>query len=284
LLSQLKRGLLLGFLFVRFFLRGLFFKVRYFRDSHQLNKKLRESVTQSAGEFCEIFGIEIDSKGFDRLRKKNRIVTSNHLSYVDIIVFLSQEPFAFLTSKEVYQHWFTGPFIRFSGSSYVDRKSPSQLRKEYDRLQRLLNETPIVLFPEATSSDGQSVLPFKRALLEWARTQGISVQTSCLRYLQWNENEIESQQKNWSDYVHYYGEMNFFKHLWNFLKTSKLKVKLRAREESFDPRQFVEREEWLHCLWSWTSKEYSSLLNPAPDSARVEIKNINEKTQYQDSF
>lgn len=261
MLGRWIRAFRLGLLFSRFFIRGFFYKLRFFNHPQKLNQKLRESVTRSAGEFCQIFGIKIRAEGFDQLRGSNRIVTSNHLSYIDIIVLLSQEPFAFLTSKEVYQHWFTGPFIRFSGSSYVDRKSPSQLRGEYSRLEKLLKETPIVLFPEATSSNGRQVLSFKRALLEWARTQSLAVQTSCLRYTSWNQTPLQPNDNKWSDRIHYYGEMGFFSHLWNFLETKSLDVILMARPEAFLPEKFETREAWLNELWTWTNSAHQALRN-----------------------
>lgn len=274
MLGRWLRAFRLGLLFLRFFIRGFFYKLRFFNQPQNLNQKLRESVTRSAAEFCQIFGIKVHARGFDQLRGKNRILTCNHLSYVDIIVLLSQEPFAFLTSKEVYQHWFTGPFIRFSGSSYVDRKSPSQLRGEYSRLEKLLEETPIVLFPEATSSNGRQVLSFKRALLEWARTQGLAVQTSCLRYTSWNQMKLRPDENHLSDRIHYYGEMGFFSHLWSFLETKNLEVILMARPEAFLPEQFETREAWLEELWTWTNTTYQDLQNKELESTKVEIKNV----------
>ena len=108
---------------------------------------------------------------------------SNHLSYLDIGAYASLRPVVFVTSQDLRADPVLGTLAALGGSVFVNRKSPRSLRSEIANLAGLVKEGyTVMIFPEATSSDGERVLPFKPALFEAAVAAGRPVQMSAIRY------------------------------------------------------------------------------------------------------
>ncbi|WP_051321691.1 lysophospholipid acyltransferase family protein [Chrysiogenes arsenatis] len=147
---------------------------------------------------------------------RGELIVANHLSYIDIIVIASQVPTLFVTSREVERSPFIGWMAKCGGSVFVDRRRNTKLHEEQSQLAALLSQGyNICLFPEATSSDGSTVLPFKGALIQVALQAGIAVLPVVLAYTVINE---ASADRETLDSVCYYGDMTFGAHLQRFLR------------------------------------------------------------------
>src|SRR6185437_308568 len=100
------------------------------------------------------------------------LLVSNHLSYVDILIISSITPAIFVAKREVSGWPVFGPLARMGGTLFVDRGRRTLVGKTTDEIQSALDQGAlVVLFPEGTSSNGQTVLPFKSSLLEPATRQ-----------------------------------------------------------------------------------------------------------------
>lgn len=98
------------------------------------------------------------------------MTVANHISYVDILLLASEVPAVFVTSTEVRDSPGLGLICRLAGCAFVDRRSAAGLRREIGGLARLMKQgLHVVVFPEATSTRGEGVLPFKGALFEAVR-------------------------------------------------------------------------------------------------------------------
>ena len=98
------------------------------------------------------------------------MTVANHISYVDILLIASEVPAVFVTSTEVRDSPGLGLICRLAGCAFVDRRSAHRLRGEIDALSSLIKRgLHIVVFPEATSTRGDQILPFKGALFEAVR-------------------------------------------------------------------------------------------------------------------
>lgn len=98
------------------------------------------------------------------------MTVSNHISYVDILLIASEVPAVFVTSTEVRDSPGLGLICRLAGCAFVDRRSAGGLRREIGALATLMRHgLHVVVFPEATSTRGEGVLPFKGALFEAVR-------------------------------------------------------------------------------------------------------------------
>lgn len=112
-------------------------------------------------------------------------VVSNHLSYLDILVYLSVRPFVMVAKSEV-EHWpLLGKITAQAGTVYVQRGGgPST----YDAVNAAMaaayrSGLPVLFFPEGTTTDGQSgVLPFRRGLFHSVLNEGVPLRTAAVRY------------------------------------------------------------------------------------------------------
>lgn len=159
-----------------------------------------------------------------RKRRTNHLILSNHVSYIDILILASRAPSVFITSIELRSSFPLGLLARFGGSIFVERRSPAGLRAEISAVAGVLNQgISVVLFPEGTTSDGETVRPFKSALLTAATDTGTDVLPVCLRYARINARPLGRENR---DQVFYHGGTTFFEHAPKLLALRSVHVEL----------------------------------------------------------
>jgi 1-acyl-sn-glycerol-3-phosphate acyltransferase len=95
------------------------------------------------------------------------LIASNHLSYLDIIVYSAIAPCAFVSKLEVRGWPAVGWIATLAGTIYVDRSRRSETQSIQPEIQSALaSGLRLFLFPEGTSSDGSRVLPFHSSLFQ----------------------------------------------------------------------------------------------------------------------
>lgn len=110
-------------------------------------------------------------------------MVSNHLSYLDIIVLGSLLPVVFVSKSEVRNWPFVGLVATMAGTIYVDRGRKRDALRVLAHMQAALDRGDgVVLFPEATSTEGATILPFRTSLLAGAARLGSSVRWLTLSY------------------------------------------------------------------------------------------------------
>ena len=127
-----------------------------------------------------------------RLSSRNRLAqapsgagmtVANHISYVDIFLLAAQRPAVFVTSTDVEEPPVIGFLCRLGGCVFVDRRSARALRRHLSELADLMRAgVHVIVFPEATTSYGNGVLPFKAALFESVRLSGRPLWVACVEY------------------------------------------------------------------------------------------------------
>ena len=115
---------------------------------------------------CLVLSIRITTRGSTPL---SGLLVCNHLSYLDVVVLSSIRPCVFVAKRDVAAWPLFGWLARAAGTIFVDREH----RLSSPRVVNLVRDaiaagSLVVLFPEGTSLDGTTVLPFKSALLESA--------------------------------------------------------------------------------------------------------------------
>jgi lyso-ornithine lipid O-acyltransferase len=165
------------------------------------------------------------------------LVVSNHLTYLDILVYSAARPFLFVAKSEVRRWPFLGTMARLGGTIFVDRSKSLQVAEASRQIEQGLREgMPVLLFPEGTSSDGSSVLPFRSPLFDPAIRAGVLVTAAAIRYQADDAAE---------DRVTYWGDMVFAPHLFRTMCIRGL-----AAEISFDsPRRFPDRKSAAREAW-----------------------------------
>jgi len=94
------------------------------------------------------------------------MLTCNHISYLDISVIASRTDAIFVAKDDV-AHWpCIGYLARLVGTIFVERDG-TRARSQVGVLAgQLARGNRVVVFPEATSTEGWSVRPFKSSLFE----------------------------------------------------------------------------------------------------------------------
>lgn len=149
---------------------------------------------------------------------------ANHVSYLDVLILASQFPSVFITSVEVKRSPILGLLARLSGAYFVERRNRTTLKKDISEIRELLSSgVHVILFPEGTTSDGSSVLPFKPSLLEAVVNSDIEVRPLCLNYRYCNGESVSAEHR---EVLFYYGQMNLWKQLSHLLGVSEVLAEL----------------------------------------------------------
>jgi 1-acyl-sn-glycerol-3-phosphate acyltransferase len=155
-------------------------------------------------------------------------VISNHLSYVDIVVFAALHPCVFVSKEEIRRWPVVGWMTTMSGTVYVARGHGGSAMKARKGMQAAVDAgLPVVFFPEGTTTNGSTLLKFHSGLLAQVLDAGSPVTAACLRYSFAREN---GPGVSVADDVCYWGERNMLAHIFKFLGLHGVKVEVRFAE------------------------------------------------------
>lgn len=155
-------------------------------------------------------------------------VISNHLSYVDIVVFAALHPCVFVSKAEVASYPVLGWMTTMAGTVYVSRGlggSAARAREEIDAA--LAAGLPIVFFPEGTTSDGSGLLKFHSGLLVQVLAADAPVTAAHVCYSIGADNGPDVKV---SERVCYWGDMVLIPHIFRFLGLRGVKAEVRFAE------------------------------------------------------
>jgi 1-acyl-sn-glycerol-3-phosphate acyltransferase len=217
------------FLVLTYIATSFFIRLMPLRDWRR-RAFLAKNSSFFAKQALSVLDIGVTVHGRERLpmREKTRLIVSNHLSSLDILVLLSLVPSVFVTSVELKNRWLTGMIARCGGSIFVERRSVASLKKEIDEISRLLKEgLAIVVFPEGTTSNGERVMPFKNSMFDAAIKSPAKILPFCLSYRKVNSEDITVENR---DSVLYYGGMTFDRHALKVLSLKSIEVEATALE------------------------------------------------------
>lgn len=139
------------------------------------------------------------------------LLVSNHLSYLDILLYGATLPCVFVSKQEVRAWPMLGLLAALGGTVFIDRSSAASAAAAGLRIQQLLAGGVVVLiFPEGTSSDGSSVLKFHPSLFEPAVRAMAPVTAAAIGYAA----APHAGEKD----LCYYGDISFGPHLLQILQ------------------------------------------------------------------
>jgi 1-acyl-sn-glycerol-3-phosphate acyltransferase len=157
-------------------------------------------------------------------------VVSNHLSYLDILLYSSVQPFVMVAKTEVRGWPLLGWITAQAGTVYVERGGGP---KTYPAVNAAMAEAyrsglPVLFFPEGTTTDGAEVLPFRRGLFHSVLNNGVSLRTAALRYTL--EPCFVNRNATVGEDVCWWGEMGFTSHMFWLLGLRGLTAQVRFGE------------------------------------------------------
>ncbi len=92
---------------------------------------------------------------------------ANHLSWTDICILGGAVDTAFVAQDKIADWPVVGWLAKLNATVFVSRTDRSTASDQVVRLRAaLLRPQPVTLFPEGTTTDGHSLLPFKSVLFE----------------------------------------------------------------------------------------------------------------------
>jgi lyso-ornithine lipid O-acyltransferase len=190
----------------------------------------RASWLQRASRRClRIFKLQPQAAGPVPARG---LLVCNHLSYLDILVLASLTPAIFVAKRNIKSWPLIGWLTTLAGTVFVDRERRTRVGQTNEEIRQALDGgVLVVLFPEGTSSDGRTVLPFKSSLLEPAAQQNHPLSIALIQY-HLDEGVV-------SEDVCYWGDMTFFPHLLNLLgqRTVRASVRFAPFQENISDRK-----------------------------------------------
>jgi len=112
------------------------------------------------------------------------LLVANHVSWLDIAAIHAVAPHARFVSKADVLKWpLLGWLIRGAGTLFIEReRKRDALRVVHQMAESLQAGDTVAVFPEGTTTDGRTLLPFHANLLHAAVTTGTPVQPVALRY------------------------------------------------------------------------------------------------------
>ncbi len=155
-------------------------------------------------------------------------VISNHLSYVDIVVFAALHSCVFVSKAEIRSWPVVGWMTTMSGTVYVERGHGGSAMQARKGMQEAVDAgLPVVFFPEGTTSNGSQLLKFHSGLLAQLIDGGAPVTAAYVRYEFAEEN---GRGVSVGDDVCYWGDRNMLAHIFKFLGLRGVQAEVRFAE------------------------------------------------------
>jgi len=200
--------------------------VRALRPGGREGRAQRENrVSRSwARRMCRVLGVRIRVEG--PKPEPPFLLVSNHLSYVDVVVLMSQLDARLVSKAEVRSWPLLGALARLGGTLFIDRTKRRDIPRVLADIQATLARGHgVVFFPEGTSSAGLEVMPFKASLFEAAALGSLEIVPASLHYA----TPPDERPAQWS--VAWWGDMDFAPHLLGLLRLSRIDAVLRLGTE-----------------------------------------------------
>lgn len=200
------------------------------RDDDDRLRFFVENVSKWCRRALKIMDFEVECIGLEKLdlKNKNYLFVSNHMSYLDILIFSASLPSVFVTSVDMGEVFLLGTLAEMGGSIFVERRNRQRIDRDISKMTETLRRGfNIVIYPEGTSTNGQRLLPFKKSLLMSAVDSEREIVPVALKYM-----EIDGQpfSKDNADVVCWHGDMTFADHLFGLWKHRKIKVQVEFLE------------------------------------------------------
>ncbi len=171
----------------------------------------------------KVLGIKVNILGSHQ-DNQNYFVVCNHLSYLDILIVAAHIPTCFVTSVEIKEDKLLGPLTKLGGCLYVERRNKKNIHSEINEITESLRKNiNVTVFPEATSTNGDQLLRFRRPLYTSAIEAERNVLPLCLNYRSVNGEGIDINNR---DQIYWYGDMSFFSHFKELMSLKKINVDL----------------------------------------------------------
>lgn len=182
----------------------------------------RQRIAWWAGKLLRQLGLDLRVEG--AFRPGAKLIVANHVSWLDIVAVHAQCPEARFVSKADVQHWpLVGRLVAAADTLYIEReRRRDALRVVHQMAEALKAGDTVAAFPEGTTGDGATLLPFHANLLQAAIATATPVQPVALRYA--------DAQHAFSPAAQWLGQTTLAGSLWKLACAERLVVHLHVLE------------------------------------------------------
>lgn len=187
----------------------------------------------------KILGVQLIIKGVTP--KRPFLLFSNHLSYLDPILFFSHLDCTFVAKKEVRSWPVLGFMVHMMGVIFINREQKKDLIRVADLVDKNINDRQgIVIFPEGTTSNGSQILPIRPPLLQLAFADGNPLAYCVVQY------ETGEEDPDPSTHVCWWNHEGFGRHVWKFAQVRKTKAIITYGDKQINASDRKELAKILH--------------------------------------
>lgn len=113
----------------------------------------------------------------------NSMIIANHISWTDIHALNSIVPLRFIAKSEIISWPVFGYLARKSNALFIDRGKRQDAARIIDITSRsLMDGDNLCIFPEGTTTDGTTMMPFKSSILQAAIQANATIHPVAIRY------------------------------------------------------------------------------------------------------
>ncbi len=173
-------------------------------------------INSCMGVLCWILGLKIHVTG--NISRGTQLLVANHISWHDIVVVQSLLATGFIGKYEI-KNWPLVGWLAYQGNTlFVRRGKHGSFKKIHAAMtKRLKTKQNIMLFPEGTTTTGESVKSFRSRLLEPAIQLSIPIQPVAIWYQGKNHSCSE---------LSFTGDENLISHLFRTMGEPQIDVYL----------------------------------------------------------
>jgi 1-acyl-sn-glycerol-3-phosphate acyltransferase len=147
------------------------------------------------------------------------LIVSNHISWLDIFVLNAVAPMRFAAKSEVRDWPVIGWLCLRAGTMFIERGKARDAARINLQLAKLLAQGECLgVFPEGTTTDGDTVGHFHSSLLQPAIDAACMVHPVALRYL--------DRQGRTNKAAAYINDVSFGRSLWQILTANSIRVSI----------------------------------------------------------
>ena len=185
----------------------------------------RNRMLQRWGKWSlSILNIDLAVEG--EVPKPPFYLVSNHLSYIDIIVYYAILDVTMVSKVEVRDWPFLGFMSKTFGVIFIDRHKRSEIGKVNEQIARNIHQYQgLLVFPEGTTSDGLEVLRFRPSLMKVPIDQQLPVSAAALSY------KIRRAPEETYRKVCWWGGSTLLEHFFELGKQGKIEARVRFSDQ-----------------------------------------------------
>jgi 1-acyl-sn-glycerol-3-phosphate acyltransferase len=216
-----------------------------------------------SAKLVRMAGLELQVSGTPR--PGATLLVANHISWLDIAAIHAVAPQARFVSKADVLAWpLLGWLIKGAGTLFIEReRKRDALRVLHQVADALKAGDSVAVFPEGTTGDGATLLPFHANLLQAAISTGTPVQCVALRY--------SDPEHRFSPAAQFLGDTTLLQSVWRMLSAQGLCVHV----ELLPPQgaRHADRRALSEYLRSQIHAQlHDSVSPPVPDLVQTDTK------------